>query len=101
MQSSLYAKFLGKALPLEQVKLALADTWWGLGAFSVADLPNGFYYIRCESVEMQLKLLWDGPWMVAGRILQLTTWSESFQPAFEKLSLATVWIQIYHLPIEL
>lgn len=25
MQSSLYAKFLGKALPLEQAKLALAD----------------------------------------------------------------------------
>lgn len=71
MQSSLYAKFLGKALPLDQAKLALADSWRGLGEFSVADLPNGFYYIRCESQEMQAKPLWDGPWMVAGRILQL------------------------------
>lgn len=39
--------------------------------------------------------------MVVGRILQLTPWSESFQPAFKKLTLAIVWIQIYHLPIEL
>lgn len=50
---------------------------------------------------MQPKLFWEGPWMVAGRILQLTAWSERFQPTFEKLSLAAVWIQIHHLPIEL
>lgn len=101
MQTSIYAKFLGKSLPLEQAKLAMTDSWRGLGAFTVADLPNGFYYIRCESQEMQCRLLWDGPWTVAGRILQLAPWSESFQPAFEKLSIAVVWIQIYHLPIEL
>lgn len=91
MQTSLYAKFLGKSLPLDQVKLALADAWRGLGAFSVADLPNGFYYIHCETFEMQNRLLWDGPRMVAGRILQLP-WSESFHPAFEKLALVVVWI---------
>ncbi|XP_039115502.1 uncharacterized protein LOC120250779 [Dioscorea cayenensis subsp. rotundata] len=101
MQSSLYAKFLGKSLPLDQTKLALADTWRGLGAFSVADLPNGYYFIRCESLDMVNHLLWDGHWMVAGRILQLAPWKESFQPAFEKLSMAAVWIQIFHLPMEL
>lgn len=57
MQSSLYAKFLGKALPLDQAKLALTDAWRGLGNFTVADLPNGFYYIRCENQEMQNRLL--------------------------------------------
>lgn len=101
MQTSLYAKFLGKSLPLDQVKLALADAWRDLGTFTMDDLPNGFYYVCCETPEMQNRLLWDGPWMVAGRILQLTPSFESFQPAFEKLALAAVWIQIYHLPIEL
>lgn len=90
MQTSIYAKFLGKSLSLEQAKLAMADAWRGLGAFSVADLPNGFYYIRCESQEMQCKLLWYGPWTVAGRILQLSPWSETFQSAFKKLDLAAV-----------
>lgn len=69
MHSSPYAKFLGKVLPLDQAKLALADAWRGMGAFTIADLLNGFYYIRCENQEMQNRLLWDGPWTVAGRIL--------------------------------
>lgn len=57
MQTALYAKFLGKSLPLDQAKLALADVWRSLGEFSISDLPNGFYFTRCESLEMQAKLL--------------------------------------------
>lgn len=99
MQSALYAKFLGKSLPLDQAKLELADAWKGLGSFTISDLPNGFYFIRCENLEMQAKLLWDGPWTIDGRILQLSEWRKSFQPAFDKLSMATVWIQLHHFPI--
>lgn len=79
----------------------MADAWQGLGAFTVADLPNGFYYIRCEAQEMQNRLLWNGPWTVAGCILQLYLWSVTFQAVFEKLDLAAVWIQIHHLPMKL
>lgn len=84
MQTSLYAKFLGKALPLDQAKLALADAWRGIGSFTVADLPNGFYFIKCESSEMQDRLLWDGPWTVAGRILQLSPWFGEFPTSLWK-----------------
>lgn len=38
MQSFLYAKYLGKVLPLDQAKLNLADAWRDLGAFTVDDL---------------------------------------------------------------
>ncbi|XP_039128993.1 uncharacterized protein LOC120265170 [Dioscorea cayenensis subsp. rotundata] len=101
MQSALYAKFLGKSLPLDQAKLALDDAWKGLGSFTISDLPNGFYFIHCENLEMQAKLLWDGPWTIDGRIPQLSEWHESFQPTFEKLSTMAVWIQLHHVPIEL
>lgn len=57
MQTSLYAKFLGKALPLEEAKLAMADAWRGMGDFSVADLPNGYYFVHCKSMEIQSRLL--------------------------------------------
>lgn len=67
----------------------------------MADLPNGHYYIRCSSQEMHNKLLWKGPWIVAGRILQLTIWRKRYQPAFERLTTAVVWIQLYHLSMEL
>ena len=57
MQSSSYAKFWGKSLSIDQTKLAFTDVWRGLGSFTVADLPNGFYYIRCEIQEIQNRLL--------------------------------------------
>lgn len=45
MQHALYAKFLGKSLPLDQAKQALDEAWNNLGTFSITDLPNGFYFI--------------------------------------------------------
>lgn len=92
MQPSIYVKFFIKALPLDQAKLALKDAWRGLGEFSIADLPNIYYFIWCTSLEMHNKLLWEGPWTVAGQILQLTPWRESFQPAFKRLTTTIVWI---------
>lgn len=101
MQTSIYAKFLGKSFPSDQAKLALAYAWRELGAFIVSDLLNGYYYICCENAEMQSRLLKEGSWTVAERILQLSPWKETFQPAFELLAAVAVWIQLYHLPMEL
>lgn len=101
MQNALYTKFLGKSLPLYQAKQALADAWKTLGEFSITCLPNGFYFIRCESLEMQANLLLEGPWTIDGRILQIFEWHESFQLAFEKLLSAVIWIQLHHAPMEL
>lgn len=61
MQSSLYAKFLRKSLHLDQAKLALADVWRGLGEFSMADLPNGYYYIRYATQDMQTNYFGKDP----------------------------------------
>lgn len=97
MQISLCAKFFVKSLQSDQAKLALADAWRGLGNFTVTDLPNGFYYIRCESPEMQGWLLWEGTWTVAGLVLQLSPWRESFQLAFKKLVTIDVWLQIKYI----
>ncbi|XP_039129858.1 uncharacterized protein LOC120265977 isoform X2 [Dioscorea cayenensis subsp. rotundata] len=47
------------------------------------------------------RLLWDASWTVAGRILQLSPQQESFQLAFEKLSMVAFWIKIFHLSMEL
>lgn len=55
MQAALFRKFLGKAPPLEQVKLGLSYLWRNFGSLSVAEMPNGFFFIQCESVEMQSK----------------------------------------------
>lgn len=46
MKTALFGKFLGKSLPLYQVKLALSNFSSGYGSFSVANLPNGFLFIN-------------------------------------------------------
>lgn len=46
MKTELFGKFLGKSLPLYQVKLALSNFSSGYGSFSVANLPNGFLFIN-------------------------------------------------------
>lgn len=48
MANSLFGKFLGKAPPLEMVKRSLQEMWRGMGPFSISDMYNGFYFIRCE-----------------------------------------------------
>lgn len=101
MQSALYGKFLGKALPLDQAKQALMEVWKDFGSLKVSNLLNGYYFIQCETEELQNRLLFDGPWTIASRILQLASWREGFQPTIEQLSTTAVWIQIFHLPIEL
>lgn len=71
MQTFLFGKFFGKALLLDQVKLTLTDLWKNYGAFSVADMLNGFYFIRCQASKMLCKLFWERPWTVREMVLQL------------------------------
>lgn len=66
----------------------------------VADMANGFYLIRCEKPEMVEMVIWEGPWTIGGMVLQLTPWRDHFQPTFEKLHRAAVWVQLHHLPLE-
>ncbi|KAJ0965073.1 hypothetical protein J5N97_026211 [Dioscorea zingiberensis] len=97
---SLHGKFLGKPLPLEIAKNGLSRLWEGLGDFKNTDMPNGFYLITCSSELMLEKILTDGPWTVNGLVMHLMRWKPDFQPYFERLSSATLWIQLHHLPDE-
>lgn len=74
LMNFLFGKFLGKAPPLEVVKNSLMEMWKRMGPFSVSDMPNGFYLIRCEKLEMIEAVLCKGPWTIGGMVLQLTPW---------------------------
>lgn len=57
--------------------------------------------IQCDTLEMQSRLMWERPWAITRMVLQLTPWRENFQPTFEKLDIAVLWMQFHYLPIEL
>ncbi|KAJ0979364.1 hypothetical protein J5N97_014838 [Dioscorea zingiberensis] len=100
MKSTLYGKFLGRAPTLDGAKEQLTRLWGHISGFTVPDMPNGFFVIQCSTESMAEGLLSGGPWTVNGMIFHLMRWREQFQPAFEKLSTATVWAELHHLPYE-
>lgn len=71
-----------------------------MGPFSVADIPNGFYLICCDKLEMVEAVIYEGAWTIRCMVLQLTPWKDHFQPAFEKLHRVVVWVQLHHIPLE-
>ncbi|KAJ0961561.1 hypothetical protein J5N97_001546 [Dioscorea zingiberensis] len=63
-------------------------------------MANGFFLIRCETEKMMETILEEGPWTINGMVLHLLRWKPDFQACYEKLSTATIWIQMYNLPLE-
>lgn len=99
-QIALYGKFFGKPPPFEQVKEILSAKWNNLGLFQISNLPNGYLLIQCSTHEAMQKLLFEGPWAVNGIMLQLVPWKPYFEPAFSKLSMAALWVQLHNLPVK-
>ncbi|KAJ0975853.1 hypothetical protein J5N97_017818 [Dioscorea zingiberensis] len=100
MREVLYGKIYGRLPPLELIRESLSRQWAELGECTVADMPNGFYMIRCSSEQMLEEVLTEGPWSVNGMSIHLIKWRPNFQPAFEELSTATIWIHLHNLPSE-
>ncbi|KAJ0974944.1 hypothetical protein J5N97_016909 [Dioscorea zingiberensis] len=100
MRGTLFGKVLGRAPNLEVAREILSKLWGSYGDFSIADMPNGFFVIRCSSESMAEDLLVDGPWSINGSIFHLLRWKEHFEPMYEKLSTATVWVQLNNMPVE-
>ncbi|KAJ0980100.1 hypothetical protein J5N97_008355 [Dioscorea zingiberensis] len=100
MKVVLYAKLLGKAPPLDYLRGYLVRQWSIFRDFTLTDMPNGYFLIKCSSEEMVTNLLLEGPWTVNGMVLHLIPWKENFQPVFERLTTVVLWIQLHHLPTE-
>ncbi|KAJ0965564.1 hypothetical protein J5N97_026702 [Dioscorea zingiberensis] len=100
MRGTLFGKVLGKAPNLEVARETLSRLWRSYGDFSIADMPNGFFVIRCSTETMAEDLLVDGPWSINGSIFHLLRWKEHFEPMYEKLTTATVWVQLNNMPVK-
>ena len=99
--NALYGKFLGRAPPLDTVKNSLLERWSVWGETSIADLPNGYFLIRCSSQIALHNILFEGPWTINGLVLQLLPWHPLFQPVSVSFNTAATWLQLHHLPVEL
>ncbi|KAJ0964611.1 hypothetical protein J5N97_025749 [Dioscorea zingiberensis] len=100
MRGTLFGKVLGKAPNLEYARETLSRLWCSYGEVTIADMPNGFFLVQCESEAMAEDVLADGPWTINGSVFHLLRWKEHFEPMYEKLTTATLWVHLYNLPVE-
>ncbi|KAJ0974411.1 hypothetical protein J5N97_016376 [Dioscorea zingiberensis] len=63
-------------------------------------MPNGFFMIRCSTETMAEDLLLNGPWIINGLVFHLLRWKEHFEPMYEKLTTATIWVHLINIPVE-
>lgn len=71
-----------------------------VGVFYIADMPNSYFYVKCENIEMLKMVIFKGPWTVSGMVFQLSHWEEMLQLAMAKLNKAAIWLQLHHLPLD-
>lgn len=67
--NALYGKFLGRPLPLDIVTKVLLDRWKEWGKITIADIPNGYFLIRCDSQLALQNILFNGPRTINGLVL--------------------------------
>lgn len=99
--NALYGKFLGRPPPLEIVNNVWVTRCREWGEVTVADLPNGYFLIRCATQLAMQNILFAGPWTFNGLVLQLSSRHAFFKPVNARLLTAVIWLQPHHLSVEL
>lgn len=63
-------------------------------------LDHGHIVVQFFSKAKYLKILTQGPWIVMGHNLTVTTWRPNFCPAAATISSILVWVRFPEMPIE-
>ena len=67
----------------------------------VVDLSHRFFLVRFFSKEDLNSVLRRGPWFLGDHFFSIRPWDPFFKPSTANISLVSVWILLYELPIEL
>ncbi|KAL8160788.1 hypothetical protein V2J09_012277 [Rumex salicifolius] len=97
-KSSVIVKPLGQFVPFYIMERKLKELWRPVGKMLLMDLPNGYYVVRFETEQDHSNALTGGPWLLFGHYLILKSWSLSFNPEQDVITLSPVWVRINNLP---
>ncbi|KAL0007520.1 hypothetical protein SO802_009022 [Lithocarpus litseifolius] len=91
---SIIVKLVGRTNSLPYMRTKLNQMWRPMNRMDCVDL--GFF-----SKEDLDSVLMRGPWFIGDQFLSIRPWEPFFKPSTANVSLITVWIRLYELPIEL
>lgn len=74
--------------------------WRVQGEFDVVDIGNGFFVVKLPSREDRVRVLSEGPWVIAGHYLLVQSWKPNFDLFHEQIKKMAVWVRLPFLPFE-
>ena len=92
-KDALIIKLLGKSVGYRVMRDRLQSLWKMQAGFDMQDLGNGFYIVKFDMMEDQLKVMDGGPWMLFDHYLTVCTWSPDFIADMAKIKQTLVWIR--------
>lgn len=97
---ALIIKLVGKSLPYNFFVERLRLRWRIQGEFDVIDIGNGFFVVKIPSREDRVRVLSEGPWVIAGHYLSVQSWKPNFDPFQAQIKKMAVWVRLPFLPFE-
>ncbi|KAI9111324.1 hypothetical protein K1719_017736 [Acacia pycnantha] len=99
---SLVITVLGRKYNLYMLRSYLARLW-GISEFELVDLPNNYFVVKFTNTDCwrahYRKVLYDGPWVIAGHCVLVQRWTPYFDPFKNSLGRIVTWIRIPNIPL--
>ncbi|XP_028791628.1 uncharacterized protein LOC114747457 [Neltuma alba] len=92
-KNALILTVLGKTTSLQVMKDRVG--WLPrTNKFKLIDLPNNYFVFRTDNLELNRRLLFDGPWLIQGHYLVVQRWSPNFNPYCNRVHKVAIWVRV-------
>ncbi|CAL1392335.1 unnamed protein product [Linum trigynum] len=90
---------LEKSLPFAFVHRRIQKMWARTGGVRIGDIGNGFFQASFDSQLDHDRALYGGPWTIDDHYIAAEQWRLDFDPDFDTITKASVWVRLLRLPL--
>ncbi|CAL1397560.1 unnamed protein product [Linum trigynum] len=90
---------LGKSLAFAFVHRRIQKMWARTGGVRIGDIGKGFFQASFDSQLDHDRALYGGPWTIDDHYIAAEPWRLDFDPDFDTITRASVWVRLPRLPL--
>ncbi|CAL1413594.1 unnamed protein product [Linum trigynum] len=92
-------RVLGKLFPFAFIHRRIQNMWAKTGGIKVGDIGNGYFQATFDSQLDHDRALYGGPWTIEDHYIAAEPWRLDFDPDFDTINRAAVWVRLPRLPL--
>ncbi|CAL1366078.1 unnamed protein product [Linum trigynum] len=92
-------RVLGKAFPFAFIHRRIHKMWAKTGGVKIGDIGNGYFQAIFDSQLDHDRALYGGPWTIDDHYIASEPWRIDFDPDFDSINRASVWVRLPRLPL--